>query len=97
MKLGVNIDHIATIRNARGASYPDPLEAAKIAIAAGTDFITVHLREGRRRIRDEDVHNLKNNINVELNLEIAATEKMLEIAKQVKPYSIWIVPEKRKN
>lgn len=97
MKLGVNIDHIATIRNARGTSYPDPLEAAKIAIAAGADFITVHLREDRRHIRDEDVYNLKNNINVELNLEIAATEEMLGIAKQVKPYSICIVPEKREE
>lgn len=97
MKLGVNIDHIATIRNARGTSYPNPLEAAKIAIDAGADFITVHLREDRRHIRDEDVYNLKNNINVELNLEIAATEEMLEIAKQVKPYSICIVPEKREE
>ncbi|UIP92223.1 pyridoxine 5'-phosphate synthase [Wolbachia endosymbiont of Anopheles demeilloni] len=97
MKLGVNIDHIATLRNARGASYPDPLKAAKIAIDAGADFITVHLREDRRHIRDEDVFNLKQNISTELNLEIAATEEMLKIAKEVKPYSICIVPEKREE
>jgi pyridoxine 5-phosphate synthase len=95
MKLGVNIDHIATIRNARGASYPDLLKAAEIAIDAGADFITVHLREDRRHIRDEDVFILKSNINTMLNLEIAATGEMLEIAKKVKPYSICIVPEKR--
>lgn len=97
MKLGVNIDHVATLRNARGASYPDPLKAAKIAIDAGADFITVHLREDRRHIRDEDVFNLKQNISTELNLEIAATEEMLKIAKEVKPYSICIVPEKREE
>ncbi|OCA06950.1 pyridoxine 5'-phosphate synthase [Wolbachia endosymbiont of Trichogramma pretiosum] len=97
MKLGVNIDHVATLRNARGASYPDPLKAAKIAIDAGADFITVHLREDRRHIRDEDVFNLKQNISTELNLEIAATEEMLNIAKEVKPYSICIVPEKREE
>ncbi|MDD9331327.1 MAG: pyridoxine 5'-phosphate synthase [Wolbachia sp.] len=97
MKLGVNIDHIATIRNARCTLYPDLIEAAKIAINAGADFITVHLREDRRHIRDEDVYNLKNHINTELNLEIAATEEMLKIAKKVKPYSICIVPEKREE
>ncbi|MDM8334882.1 pyridoxine 5'-phosphate synthase [Wolbachia pipientis] len=97
MKLGVNIDHVATIRNARGTSYPDPLKAAEIAIDAGADFITVHLREDRRHVRDEDVFNLKKNINTELNLEIAATEEMLKIAKRVKPYSIGIVPEKREE
>ncbi|APR97963.1 pyridoxine 5'-phosphate synthase [Wolbachia endosymbiont of Folsomia candida] len=97
MKLGVNIDHIATLRNARGTSYPDPLKAAEIAIDAGADFITVHLREDRRHITDEDVHNLREHINIELNLEIAATKEMLEIAKKVKPYSICIVPEKREE
>ncbi|WCR58558.1 pyridoxine 5'-phosphate synthase [Wolbachia endosymbiont of Ctenocephalides felis wCfeJ] len=97
MKLGVNIDHVATLRNARKTSYPDPLKAAEIAIDAGADFITVHLREDRRHIRDEDVFNLKKNIKTELNLEIAATEEMLEIAKKVKPYSICIVPEKREE
>lgn len=97
MKLGVNIDHIATLRNARGAFYPDPLKAAEIAIDAGADFITVHLREDRRHIRDEDVYNLRKHINTDLNLEIAATEEMLEIAKKVKPYSICIVPEKREE
>ncbi len=97
MKLGVNIDHVATLRNARGTSYPDPLKAAEIAIDAGADFITVHLREDRRHIRDEDVFNLKKSISTELNLEIAATKEMLEIAKKVKPYSINIVPEKREE
>ncbi len=84
MKLGVNIDHVATLRNARGTSYPDPLKAAEIAIDAGADFITVHLREDRRHIRDEDVFNLKKSISTELNLEIAATEEMLEIDKKGK-------------
>ncbi|OWZ25817.1 pyridoxine 5'-phosphate synthase [Wolbachia endosymbiont of Wuchereria bancrofti] len=97
MKLGVNIDHIATLRNTRGTPYPDPLKAAEIAINAGADFITVHLREDRRHIRDEDVFNLKKNTNTELNLEIAAKEEMLEIAKKVKSYSINIVPEKREE
>lgn len=97
MKLGVNIDHVATLRNARGTSYPDLLKAAEIAIDAGADFITVHLREDRRHIRDEDVFNLKKSISTELNLEIAATEEMLKIAKKVKPYSISIVPEKREE
>ncbi|QKX02140.1 pyridoxine 5'-phosphate synthase [Wolbachia endosymbiont of Dirofilaria (Dirofilaria) immitis] len=97
MKLGVNIDHVATLRNVRGTSYPDLLKAAEIAIDAGADFITVHLREDRRHIKDEDVFNLKKNIKTELNLEIAATEEMLEIAKKVKPYSINIVPEKREE
>ncbi|NSX83247.1 pyridoxine 5'-phosphate synthase [Wolbachia endosymbiont of Atemnus politus] len=97
MKLGVNIDHVATLRNARGTSYPDLLKAAEIAIDTGADFITVHLREDRRHIRDEDVFTLKRSINTELNLEIAATEEMLKIAKKVKPYSINIVPEKREE
>ncbi|QOD37885.1 pyridoxine 5'-phosphate synthase [Candidatus Wolbachia massiliensis] len=97
MKLGVNVDHVATLRNARGTYYPNPLKAAGIAIDAGADFITAHLREDRRHIRDEDVFNLKRNINTDLNLEIAATEEMLRIAKEVKPYSINIVPEKREE
>ncbi|MDN5248256.1 MAG: pyridoxine 5'-phosphate synthase [Wolbachia endosymbiont of Tyrophagus putrescentiae] len=97
MKLGVNIDHIATIRNARGTPYPDPVAAAKIAIDAGANFITVHLREDRRHIRDEDVYRLKDSINVPLNLEIAATDEMLEIVKKVKPYSVCIVPERREE
>ncbi|QKX01192.1 pyridoxine 5'-phosphate synthase [Wolbachia endosymbiont of Dipetalonema caudispina] len=97
MKLGVNIDHIATLRNARGTSYPDLLKAAEIATDAGADFITVHLREDRRHIKDEDVFNLKKHIKTKLNLEIAATEEMLKIAKKVKPYSINIVPEKREE
>lgn len=96
--LGVNIDHVATLRNARGTSYPDPLDIALAAINAGANFITVHLREDRRHIKDQDVQNVKNNIgNTKLNLEIAPTHEMLTIAKQIKPYSICIVPENRKE
>ncbi|WP_333023021.1 pyridoxine 5'-phosphate synthase [Wolbachia endosymbiont of Pentidionis agamae] len=96
MKLGVNIDHIATIRNLRNTRYPDILEAASIIINAGADFITVHLREDRRHIRDNDVYELKKHIYPnKLNLEIAATQEMLDIAKEVKPHSICLVPEKR--
>ncbi|WP_339047600.1 pyridoxine 5'-phosphate synthase [Candidatus Mesenet endosymbiont of Phosphuga atrata] len=94
--LGVNIDHVATLRNARGTSYPNPLDIALAAVSAGADFITVHLREDRRHIKDQDVQNLKNNIG-KLNLEIAPTHEMLTIAKQIKPYSICIVPENRKE
>ncbi|WP_339046714.1 pyridoxine 5'-phosphate synthase [Candidatus Mesenet endosymbiont of Agriotes lineatus] len=98
MLLGVNIDHVATLRNARGTSYPNPLDIALAAISAGADFITVHLREDRRHIKDQDVRNLKNNIGeTKLNLEIAPTHEMLTIAKQIKPYSICIVPENRKE
>lgn len=96
--LGVNIDHVATLRNARGTSYPNPLDLAQAAIRAGADFITVHLREDRRHIKDQDVQNLKNNIGeTKLNLEIAPTQEMLAIAKQIKPYSVCIVPENREE
>ncbi|MDG7056211.1 MAG: pyridoxine 5'-phosphate synthase [Wolbachia endosymbiont of Meromenopon meropis] len=97
MKLGVNIDHIATLRNIRCTSYPDPLKAAKMSIEAGADFITVHLREDKRHIKDEDVFHLKQNIKTELNLEIAATEEMISITEKVRPYSINIVPERREE
>ncbi|KJH41239.1 pyridoxal phosphate biosynthesis protein PdxJ [Dictyocaulus viviparus] len=95
MKLGVNIDHIATLRNARGTSYPDLLKGADIAINAGADFIAVHSREDRRHIKDEDVFNLKENVETELNLEIEATQEMLEVTRKVKPYTTNMVPEKR--
>ncbi|AXR05448.1 pyridoxine 5'-phosphate synthase [Salinimonas sediminis] len=95
--LGVNIDHIATLRNARGTSYPDPVHAADIAERAGADGITVHLREDRRHIKDRDVHLLAQTINTRLNLEMAVTDEMLAIAEQVKPTFCCLVPEKRQE
>jgi pyridoxine 5-phosphate synthase len=95
LRLGVNIDHVATIRNARGGHHPDPVRAAKLAIAAGADGITAHLREDRRHIRDEDVARLKAEIDKPLNLEMAATAEMLGIAFRTKPHAACIVPEKR--
>lgn len=95
--LGVNIDHIATLRNARGTSYPDPVHAADIAERAGADGITVHLREDRRHIKDRDVRLLAQTINTRLNLEMAVTEEMLAIAEQVKPVFCCLVPEKREE
>jgi pyridoxine 5-phosphate synthase len=95
LRLGVNIDHVATIRNARGGSHPDPVRAAKLAIAAGVDGITAHLREDRRHIRDEDIARLKAEIDKPLNLEMAATDEMLGIALRTKPHAACIVPEKR--
>jgi pyridoxine 5-phosphate synthase len=95
LRLGVNIDHVATIRNARGGRHPDPVRAAKLAIAAGADGITAHLREDRRHIRDEDIVRLKAEINKPLNLEMAATDEMLGIALKTKPHASCIVPEKR--
>jgi pyridoxine 5-phosphate synthase len=95
LRLGVNIDHVATIRNARGGPHPDPVRAAKLAIAAGADGITAHLREDRRHIRDEDIVRLKAEIERPLNLEMAATEEMLGIALRTKPHAACIVPEKR--
>tara|TARA_B100000029_G_scaffold260868_1_gene257256 strand:- start:11871 stop:12599 length:729 start_codon:yes stop_codon:yes gene_type:complete len=94
-KLGVNIDHIATIRNARGESYPDPLKAALMAENAGADSITIHLREDRRHIRDSDLKRIKTRLTIPLNLEMAPTLEMLKIAKKNKPNYICIVPEKR--
>ncbi len=95
LRLGVNIDHVATVRNARGGSVPDPLRAALMAIEAGADGITAHLREDRRHIRDEDMQRLKETISKPLNFEMAATEQMLDIALRIKPHASCLVPEKR--
>lgn len=95
LRLGINIDHVATVRNARGGHHPDPVRAAQEAVAAGADGITVHLREDRRHIRDEDVRRLKADLSVPLNLEMAATEEMRRIALEVRPHAACIVPERR--
>ncbi|MEX0591437.1 MAG: pyridoxine 5'-phosphate synthase [Xanthobacteraceae bacterium] len=95
IRLGVNVDHVATLRNARGGVHPDPLRAAKAAIAAGADGITVHLREDRRHIRDDDVRRIKAEVAAPLNFELAATDEMIEIALAVRPHAACIVPEKR--
>ena len=95
LRLGVNIDHVATIRNARGGRHPDPVRAAKLAIAAGADGITAHLREDRRHIRDDDIARLKTEIDKPLNFEMAATDEMLGIALKAKPHAVCLVPEKR--
>lgn len=95
--LGVNIDHIATLRNARGTHYPDPVHAADVAERAGADGITVHLREDRRHINDRDVRILAQTINTRLNLEMAVTSEMLDIACDVKPAFCCLVPEKRQE
>ncbi len=97
IRLGVNIDHVATVRNARGGEHPDPLRAAQMAIAAGADGITAHLREDRRHIRDEDIERLKASIARPLNLEMAATREMVEIAMRVRPHAACIVPERREE
>ena len=96
-RLGVNIDHIATLRNARGEIHPNPVEAAKLAIRYGADSITLHLREDRRHIRDKDLINMVKIKNIPINLEIAATNQMLNIAIKHKPSFVCIVPEKRKE
>jgi pyridoxine 5-phosphate synthase len=95
LRLGVNIDHVATIRNARGGRHPDPVRAAKLAIAAGCDGITAHLREDRRHIRDDDIARLKAEIDKQLNFEMAATDEMLGIALKTMPHAVCLVPEKR--
>ena len=95
IRLGVNIDHVATIRNARGGRHPDPVRAAKLAIAAGCDGITAHLREDRRHIRDDDIARLKAEIDKPLNFEMAATDEMLGIALKTMPHAVCLVPEKR--
>ncbi|HEY0628851.1 MAG TPA: pyridoxine 5'-phosphate synthase [Sphingomicrobium sp.] len=97
LRLGVNIDHVATIRNARGGPHPDPLRAAHIAAEAGADGITAHLREDRRHITDEDIDRLMAEIDLPLNLEMAATEEMLAIALRHRPHAACIVPEKREE
>ena len=95
LRLGVNIDHVATIRNARGGMHPDPAHAARLAAAAGADGITAHLREDRRHIRDEDLARLMDGTALPLNLEMAATPEMLAIALAHRPHAACIVPEKR--
>jgi pyridoxine 5-phosphate synthase len=97
LRLGVNIDHVATVRNARGGAYPDPLRAAKIAQEAGADGITAHLREDRRHISDADIDGLMEVLTVPLNFEMAATEEMQQIALRHKPHAVCIVPEKREE
>src|SRR6476659_11378459 len=95
IRLGVNIDHVATVRNARGGAHPDPLRAARIAIDAGADGITAHLREDRRHIRDDDIERLRAEITKPLNLEMAATAEMVAIAIKTRPHAACIVPERR--
>jgi pyridoxine 5-phosphate synthase len=97
MKLGVNIDHVATLRQARGTVYPDPLEAAKICATAGADSITVHLREDRRHIQDADVYLLSRACPLPINLEMANAEEIIRIALDVKPAEVCLVPEKRQE
>jgi pyridoxine 5-phosphate synthase len=97
LRLGVNIDHVATVRNARGAGYPDPVRAGLLAANAGADGITAHLREDRRHITDEDIARLSAELPVPLNFEMAATEEMLAIALHHKPHAACIVPEKREE
>ena len=95
--LGVNIDHIATLRQARGTRYPDPVQAALVAEEAGADGITLHLREDRRHIQDRDVYLLNDMLNTRMNLEMAVTDEMVEIAMKVKPACVCLVPEKREE
>ncbi|TMQ10631.1 MAG: pyridoxine 5'-phosphate synthase, partial [Deltaproteobacteria bacterium] len=97
LRLGVNIDHVATLRNARGGVHPDPVKAAHLAIAAGADGITAHLREDRRHIRDDDIARLKADLARPLNLEMAATEEMLAIALKTIPHAVCLVPERRQE
>lgn len=97
LRLGVNIDHVATVRNARGSAYPDPVRAAKLAEEAGADGITAHLREDRRHIEDADIDALMEALTVPLNFEMAATEEMQQIALRHKPHAVCIVPEKREE
>src|SRR5215468_3926436 len=97
LRLGVNVDHVATLRNARAGARPDPLRAAQIAIAAGADGITAHLREDRRHIRDDDMTRLKAEISKPLNFEMAATDDMLRISLATKPHAVCLVPERREE
>jgi pyridoxine 5-phosphate synthase len=97
LRLGVNIDHVATIRNARGHRHPDPLQAALMAAKAGADGITAHLREDRRHISDADIKNLRDHLTIPLNLEMAATKEMLSIALEMRPHAVCLVPEKRQE
>lgn len=97
LRLGVNIDHVATVRNARGSGYPDPVRAALLAAEAGADGITAHLREDRRHITDDDIARLSTGLSIPLNLEMAATDEMVEIALRHRPHAACIVPEKREE
>ncbi|MHA6265264.1 pyridoxine 5'-phosphate synthase [Aliiroseovarius sp. CAU 1755] len=97
LRLGINIDHVATVRNARGSAYPDPVRAAKLAEEAGADGITAHLREDRRHILDDDIERLVAELTTPLNFECAATEEMLTIALRHKPHAVCLVPEKREE
>jgi len=97
LRLGLNIDHVATVRNARGSGYPDPVRAALLAAEAGADGITAHLREDRRHITDDDIARLSAELTIPLNLEMAATEEMLAIALRHRPHAVCIVPEKREE
>jgi len=97
LRLGVNIDHVATVRNARGGAHPDPLRAALLAVEAGADGITAHLREDRRHIRDGDMERLMAALTVPLNFEMAATEEMIAIATRLRPHAACLVPEKREE
>lgn len=97
LKLGVNIDHVATVRQARGTNYPDPLEAARLCVDAGANGITVHLREDRRHIQDRDVFALRKSLKVSLNLEMADTPEIVAIALKVRPDEVCLVPEKRRE
>lgn len=97
VKLGVNIDHVATLRNARGGTHPEPVRAAKVAEAAGADVLTVHLREDRRHILDHDVVEIKQNISIPLNLEMAPSDEMVRYALQLLPNEVCLVPERREE
>ncbi len=97
LRLGVNVDHVATVRNARGGRHPDPVQAAEAAVMAGADGITAHLREDRRHITDDDIARLKARIERPLNLEMAATREMVDIAAKVRPHAACIVPERREE
>jgi pyridoxine 5-phosphate synthase len=97
LRFGVNIDHVATVRNARGGHHPDPIRAAHMAVLAGADGITAHLREDRRHIRDQDMDRLKRQLFVPLNFEMAATPEMIDIATRIHPHACCLVPEKREE
>jgi len=95
LRLGFNVDHVATLRNARGGTHPDPIDAARVALGAGADGITAHLREDRRHIRDADMRRLRDGLSAPLNFEMAATDEMLKIALDIRPHASCLVPEKR--
>lgn len=97
LRLGVNVDHVATVRNARGGAHPDPVSAAHMAARAGADGITAHLREDRRHIRDDDIARLSEELKIPLNLEMAATDEMVQVAVKYRPHATCIVPEKREE